>query len=64
MTSASWYEGAMAKTVAYVSTPVWSFVMGPPEGPIVAASARVRSGLICSQLCPSVVVLHTLCVPV
>ena len=54
----------MAKTVAYVSTPVWSLVMGPPEGPMVAGSALVRSGLIASQLCPSSVVFHTLWVPV
>ena len=54
----------MANTVAYVSTPVWSFVMGPPEGPIVVVAARVRSGLTCSQLCPSLVVFHTFWVPV
>jgi hypothetical protein len=40
----------MAKTVAYVSTPVWSFVMGPPDAPRVDGSARVMSGEICSQL--------------
>ena len=34
----------MAKTVAYVSTPVWSLVMGPPDAPIVDGSWRVRSG--------------------
>src|SRR5690606_34370099 len=25
-------------------TPVWSLVIGPPEGPIVRGSARARSG--------------------
>ena len=64
ITSASWYEGAMAKTVAYVSTPVWSLVSGPPDGPIVDGSARVKSGLICSQDAPSLVVFQTFCVPV
>ena len=46
-------DGAMAKMVAYVSTPVWSRVMGPPEGPMVDGSARVRSGLTTSQVAPS-----------
>ena len=56
--------GAMVKTVEYVSTPVWSRVIGPPEGPSVAGSARVRSGEMRCQLCPSLVVFHTCCVPV
>ena len=57
-------DGAMAKTVAYVSTPVWSRVIGPPDGPTVIGSFRVRSGLIWTQFCPSVVVFQTFCVPV
>ena len=31
-------EGASVKIVAYVSTPVWSSVIGPPDGPIVDGS--------------------------
>ena len=56
-------DGAIVNTVAYVSTPVWSSVMGPPDGPIVDGSCRVRSGLIRSQLCPSFVVFQTCCEP-
>src|SRR5690606_11611744 len=60
---ASWYDGAMVKITAYVSTPVWSFVMGPPDGPIVFGSCRVRSGLMRSQVWPSFVVFHRCCEP-
>ncbi len=42
----SFGDSAMVKIVPYVSTPVWSFVIGPPDGPSVAGSCRVRSGLI------------------
>ena len=45
--------------MAYVSTPVLSFVIGPPDAPIVFGSWRVRSGLILVQLCPSFVDFHT-----
>ncbi len=61
ITFGSWYDGASVKIVAYVSTPVWSFVMGPPDGPVVSGSARVRSGLIRSQLWPSLSVRQTCC---
>ncbi len=50
--------------VAYVSTPVWSLVIGPPEAPIVLGSCRVRSSLIRSQLWPPLCVRQTRCVPV
>jgi hypothetical protein len=44
----------MVKIVAYVSTPVWSSVIGPPLGPSVRGSWRVRSGLIvCHDWPPS-----------
>ncbi len=54
----------MANTVAYVSTPVWSLVIGPPDATMVLGSCRVRSGLIASQLCPSLVVFQTRWLPV
>ncbi len=38
-----------------------SIVISPPVGPNVSGSARVRSGLIRSQLWPSSVVRHTCC---
>src|SRR5258708_38737617 len=63
MTLPSFADGAIVNTVAYVSTPVLSFVIGPPEAPIVFGSCRVRSGLIFSQLCPSFVDFHTCCDP-
>src|SRR5688500_2803518 len=54
-------DGARVNTVAYVSTPVWSSVIGPPDGPSVFGSARVRSGLMRSQLAPSLVERQTCC---
>jgi len=48
-------DSARAKIVAYHSVPVMSCVTGPPTGPIVAGSWRVRSGLTTSQLSPSFV---------
>ena len=39
-------DSAIANTVPYVSTPVWSFVIGPPDGPSVRGSLRDRSGLM------------------
>src|SRR5579872_2620966 len=56
-------DRAIEKTVAYVSTPVSSRVLGPPESPIVLGSCRVRSGLIFVQLWPPVCVTHTCCYP-
>src|SRR3954454_20529345 len=38
-----------------------SRVIGPPDGPIVLGSWRVRSGLILSQLCPPFVVFQRCC---
>src|SRR4051812_35160093 len=54
-------DGASAKTVAYTSGPFMSRVIGPPDGPIVFGSWRVRSGLMRSQLWPPLVVLNTCC---
>src|SRR5690348_10447170 len=48
-------DSARAKTVAYHSVPVMSYVIGPPAGTSVFGSCRVRSGLIASQLSPSLV---------
>src|SRR5262245_46824835 len=63
ITFASCCDGAIVKIVAYVSTPVWSFVIGPPDGPSVFGSCRVRSGLILVQLFPSVVLAQRCCEP-
>ena len=54
-------EGARENTVAYVSTPVWSSVIGPPDGPSVDGSWRVRSELIFCQVWPSLVDFQTCC---
>src|SRR5262245_27298072 len=59
MTPFSTGDSAMVNTVARYSTLVWSLVMGPPEGPNVIGSWRVRSGLIGAQLPPSSVDLNT-----
>src|SRR5687768_18105653 len=48
-------DSSNANINAYVSTPVWSFVIGPPDGPIVFGSFRARSGDTGVQLCPSLV---------
>src|SRR5689334_6876562 len=53
-------DSASAKTVAYHSVPVMSYVIGPPAGPSVFGSCSVRSGLIGSQLSPSFVERKTL----
>jgi hypothetical protein len=54
-------EGPSAKTVAYTSGMFMSRVIGPPEGPSVFGSCRVRSGLIRRQLSPPSVVRQTCC---
>src|SRR2546425_11720787 len=59
----SFGEGAIVNTVPYVSTPVSSRVIGPPESPIVDGSCRVRSGLMRVQPWPPFVVFHTCCDP-
>ena len=46
-------DSANANIVQYVSAPDVSLTSGPPDGACFAASSRVRSGLICSQLFPS-----------
>ena len=46
-------DSAKAKIVQYTSTPVWSRVIGPPEGRSLSGSLRVRSGLTARQLWPS-----------
>src|SRR6266540_1238984 len=61
MVPASWYDGAMVKIVAYTSGPFMSWVIGPPEGPRVFGSARVRSPEIRSQVWPSLVVFQRCC---
>src|SRR5688572_9669826 len=48
-------DSSNAKINAYVSTPVWSLVIGPPDGPMVFGSLRARSGDTAAQLCPSFV---------
>jgi len=48
-------DSASAKIVQKYSTLVLSCVTGPPEEPSFAGSLRVRSGLITSQLWPSLV---------
>ena len=48
-----------AKITPYVSTPVWSLVIGPPEAPIVFGSRRASGGEMMVQLSPSVVVLNS-----
>src|SRR6478752_6198333 len=53
-----------AKTVAKVSAPIASLLTGPPVGFSVSGSALVRSGLIGSQLCPSLVLLSTRSPPI
>src|SRR5439155_22135644 len=52
-------DSASANTVSYYSTEVMSFVSGPPLGCCLDLSLRVRSPLICVQLCPSSVDLKT-----
>src|SRR3989304_5217504 len=37
-------DSAIVKTTPYVSTPVWSFVIGPPEAPSVFGSLRASGG--------------------
>src|SRR5215467_12517422 len=57
-------DGAIAKMTPYTSGPFMSRVIGPPDGPIVFGSWRVRSGLIFSQLWPPFVVFQRCCEPV
>src|SRR5450756_250967 len=49
-------DSMMVKIVQSYSTLVLSCVIGPPEVPILDLSLRVRSGLMTSQFCPSLVV--------
>ena len=55
------FDGARANTVAKISGPFMSRVIGPPESPSVLGSARVRSPLIAFHDCPPSVVFHTCC---
>src|SRR5687767_8255912 len=48
-------DSSNEKTSAYVSTPVWSFVIGPPDASIVFGSRRASSGETAVQLPPSFV---------
>src|SRR5579885_2030976 len=57
------FDGAIENTTAYTSGPFMSRVIGPPDGPMVFGSWRVRSGLMRSQLSPPFVVFHTCCEP-
>src|SRR5206468_1676147 len=50
-------DSTIEKTVSYTSTPVLSFVSGPPEACCFCLSLRVRSGLMALQLMPPLVVL-------
>ena len=43
----------MARSADQISTPVTSWLMGPPAIPNRAVSLLVRSGLITSHDCPS-----------
>src|SRR5438270_11120032 len=56
-------DSAIAKIVPQYSAVVWSSVIGPPEGPSVAGSWRVRSGDTTVQLRPSLVGLNATVAP-
>ena len=45
-------DSASAKITPYVSTPVWSFVIGPPEAPSVFGSLRASGGLMMRSSVP------------
>src|SRR5262245_953236 len=53
--------GAIVNTTPYVSTPVLSFVIGPPDAPIVFGSWRDRSGLIRVHVWPAFAVFQMCC---
>ena len=61
MTFLSVLPGPTAKITAYTSGPFMSPVIGPPDGPIVASSCRVRSPLIAVQPWPPSVVFQSRC---
>src|SRR5260370_30844172 len=52
-------DSTTEKIVSYTSTPVLSFVIGPPEACCFCLSLRVRSGLMLLQLIPASVVLKS-----
>src|SRR5665213_4483100 len=54
-------DGPIAKIVPYTSGAFMSCVIGPPDGPMVAGSWRVRSGLIRVHDWPPLVVFHRCC---
>jgi hypothetical protein len=49
--------------VPYVSTPVWSLVIGPPEAPSVFGSLRASRGEMIWKLWPSLVDLNSVLPP-
>ena len=63
MTSRCAGDSAMAKTVANVSTPVLSPVIGPPDHCCFETSLRVRSPLMTDHDCPPSRVRNTTCAP-
>src|SRR5262245_3096375 len=52
-------DSVSADSVQYVSAPVMSFVIAPPDPTSLSGSFLVRSGLIGSQLAPPVSVRKT-----
>src|SRR5215475_6120039 len=56
-------DGAIVNTTPYTSGPFMSRVIGPPDGPIVFESWRVRSPLIAVHVLPPSVVFQTRCDP-
>src|ERR1700689_360829 len=52
------FDGAIEKMTPYTSGPFMSRVIGPPDGPMVLGSWRVRSGLIFVQFSPPFVVFQ------
>src|SRR5262249_56189763 len=52
-------DSATEKIVQQYSTLVLSLVIGPPDGPSLGLSLRVRSGLMICQLWPSLLVLKS-----
>src|SRR5205085_9247216 len=59
MTPRSVGDSITVKMVSKYSMLVLSLVIGPPDGPCFDLSFRVRSALIASQLCPSLVDLKS-----
>src|SRR4030088_250483 len=61
ITRASRLPGPTLKMVPYTSGPFMSPVIGPPDGPIVLGSCRVRSPLSAAHVWPASVVRQSRC---